>query len=92
MSKWEKIGEFCVDSGTFMICDPCYVQDPNWVEKIDQAGRQMFENDDENGCVTFENDSIGLAVIGNTIIGDGQFSVYQRINPKGEKEVKITFK
>jgi len=92
--KWEEIGEFAVDSGTFLICDPCYIEGNSpYRKQIKEAVINMMEVGGNNCCIEFSRDNhIGFAVVGNTLIGDGVYKVYQKINSKGQKELKIVFK
>jgi hypothetical protein len=92
--KWEEIGEFAVDSGTFLICDPCYIEGNSPYRKsIKEAIENMMDVGGNNCCVEFSKDNhMGFAVVGNTLIGDGLYKVYQKINSKGQKEIKIVFK
>jgi hypothetical protein len=85
-NKWEKIGEFSVDSGAFLICDPCYLEEKKWIKKIidDSYGPGDFE-------ILFKKDLGGLAVKAQTEIGDGIFEVFKRINSDGSKEIRIRF-
>lgn len=93
MSKWVKIGEFSVDSGTFMICDPCYLETKANVKQIETARKQMIEEKQNNGSINFPNqmENVGLAFIADTLVGDGQFYVFGRVRNDGAKEIKIVF-
>lgn len=93
--KWEKIGEFAVDSGTFLICDPCYIMEENtqpYTKIIEKEFYDRIDTQKENVNIGFREDLKGLAVMGDTGIGDGIFEVYQKVNCKGQKELKIVFK
>ena len=96
--KWEKIGEFAVDSGMFMICDPCYVIDSQGEGYVEIIKKKLFEDIEnaieskQNYNISFKKDHNGLAVAGDTRIGDGFFEVYSKINCKGQKEIKVVFK
>ncbi len=87
--NWIKIGEFGVDSGTFTICDPCYLESKAIVNKI-VNGVQNMDNHQGNLNLSFDS-GIPLAIIVSTIVGDGIFSVYERIDRDGVKEIKIRF-
>lgn len=89
---WKKIGSFSVDSGTFLISDPCYLQDKKHISKIDKACLEMLEENKSSICARFEMGHEGLAVIANTGIGDGYFDVFERIKKDGSKEIKIIFR
>jgi hypothetical protein len=91
--EWEKIGEIAVDSGTFLICDPCYMIQSKYRDKITLGILQKITVEkNHNTCVGFsKDDPIGLGVVGTTKIGDGLFPVYERITEEGVKEVKIVF-
>ena len=84
--KWINIGEFGVDSGTFMICDPCYLEDKKFLKKILNHDYNL-----PNETLNFSEGNAGLAFIANTIVGDGLFQIYARQNSKGQNEIKIVF-
>lgn len=84
--KWSKIGEIGVDSGKFIICDPCYLNNKGDLKII-----QNHDSDSLYETLNFSKGHSALAFIGNTIIGDGIFEVFARQNAKGQHEVKIIF-
>lgn len=93
--KWEKIGSFAVDSGTFLICDPCYIIEENtekYTKVIEDEFKNKIDSQKENVSMNFSKDHVGLGVMGDTLIGDGFFDVYHKVNCKGQKEIKIVFK
>ena len=60
-------------------------------KRIEEEYFNKIESRAENVNVNFREDLAGLAVMGDTLIGDGQFEVYQRVNAKGQKELRIVF-
>lgn len=90
MNKWRKIGEFSVDSGTFMICDPCYMEGA-YTRELVEGVEKMIDERKNNISLKFPAGHQGLGVISNTGIGDGIFSVYEKINKDGSKEIRIKF-
>lgn len=91
-TQWEEIGSFGVDSGTFMICDPCYLEDKKNVKQIVLARNQMIDDSQREANIVFPKfEHEGLAFIGDTQLGDGLFFIYKRINEEGFKEIKIVF-
>lgn len=84
--KWTNIGQFAVDSGNFMICDPCYLEDKKLIKKI-----LNHDYSSPNETLDFSEGNSGLAFIASTIVGDGLFQVFARENSKGQNEIKIVF-
>jgi len=83
-AKWVEIGEVGVDSGSLMICDPCYVIGeqnsggqafPTWdkfLEEQRQGGGQWSLRHQVNYAMGHP----GLGVVAGTAFGDGCFKVY----------------
>lgn len=91
-SEWEEIGSFGVDSGTFMICDPCYLEYRKNVKQMILARNQMIGDEQREANIVFpKSEHEGLGFIGDTQLGDGLFFIYKRINKEGFKEIKIVF-
>lgn len=92
-TEWEEIGSFGVDSGTFMICDPCYLETKKFVKQMVLARNQMIDDNQREANIVFpgKEDHEGLGFIGDTQLGDGLFFVYKRIREDGVKEIKIVF-
>jgi hypothetical protein len=94
--QWQTIGEVCVDSGHLIICDPCQGA---------EASERWFDNNlDLNECAkndirTWEltnNDNYPVAVIAQTGMGDGRYTVEARYEDLGElgkrvAEIRIRF-
>lgn len=99
-TKWIKIGECAVDSGTIMLVDPCYVlpdkegdvvtdKDYTYDKFLDDIGSDNFKQILAKGVG-------GSGVITSSGFGDGCYPVYAKISDEGDfgkrvKEVKIKF-
>ena len=103
VNGFTKIGSFGVDSGTVMICDPCYVLgNPSPHIKyprsfgIDWDGEYGFvamNLIDEDGKHRETSEVYGqMAVISGTGYGDGVYPVYARSDENGRiVELRILF-
>ena len=97
--KIKRLGTFGVDSGQFMIVDPCY---------LDKWKDNEFSPDDSVGgefsytgacCTALTGggslvNKIGarLAVVGNTGDGDGEYAVDAHIDKEGRiRKIEVTF-
>ncbi len=88
MAKFEKVAEFGIDSGQFMIIDPCYTLDADHMDIIKKA-----IDDHENQKtrpMKFQKAHYGLGVVGNSG-GNGSFSVFERTLKNGTKQILINF-
>jgi hypothetical protein len=69
------IGKIGVDSGTIMICDPCYV-----IKDWDEFWPRMPE---EYGMIAEKKEEEPLLMVGSTAIGDGMYPVYAKYDENG---------
>lgn len=105
MAKWQKIGEICVDSGTVMITDPCYI-DSEWKRTNTKPGTYGFDgilgalmaDSDETihppntARVCFKSGYEGAAVAVTQFGGDGVYPVEAKLTEYGQiAEVRIVF-
>lgn len=89
-SKWETVGQVCVDSGTIVICDPCHLDKSDIDEQIEiycsgsDTTRQLNVAGDEG--------DIESGVLLSTGYGDGFYDVEIRKSPEGRiAELRIKF-
>jgi hypothetical protein len=74
-TKWKRIGQVGVDSGTVVIADPCYVDKLNY---------------DENPRSTGPYPAI-YGVISQSGYGDGRYPVYARMEGGRVMELRVVF-
>ena len=96
--KVKRLGTFGVDSGQFMIVDPCYLdtwKDNEFNLREDAVGEFSF-----NGacCTSLAGGSLynaigaRLAVVGSTGDGDGEYAVDAHIDKEGRiRKIEVTF-
>jgi hypothetical protein len=97
-----ELGNISVDSGTMMLCDPCYIfqdektKSATWSDFIDRM-RSNGMDGDEKGCVLNLNDhDFANGSVFSTGFGDGSYPVEIEVGDFGKwgKRVvsaKITF-
>jgi len=93
--KWELIGEVGVDSGTIMICDPCYWIDSQekkftwkeWCKLTEKLG--LFK--DGFSSIPYDLGHEGRGVVIGSFGGDGTYGVYVKRKGLAIQEMKIVF-
>jgi hypothetical protein len=99
-SKWVKIGDCAVDSGTLMIVDPCYVlpDKEGVVANKDSYTYEKFLNDigSDKFKQILASGIGGTGVLSSTGFGDGCYPVFAKVVDEGDwgeriKEIKIKF-
>ena len=73
--KMEKIGTVWVDSGTVMVCDPCYTQSDGRSSLIN-VDDDIFANLGDTSAIQVGGADSGLAVAVRSGYGDGHYPVY----------------
>lgn len=78
MSKREKIGSICVDSGQMMLVDPCYIKDDFEAEFDDKKISKMqeegkFDLDYNGACAATLKDNPGSGILG--LVGQGDYGL-----------------
>ena len=77
--SWKKIGQVGIDSGSLLLCDPCYAAEQ--ARLISDAYEQR-RKPQYNAC---------LATLTETGFGDGIYDVMARMRKGRVVEIKITF-
>ena len=93
--KIKSLGTFGVDSGQFMIVDPCYLD--KWTDNEFTSDSGAVGEFSFNGacCTSLAGGSLynaigaRLAVVGSTGDGDGEYEVFAHIDKEGRTR-KIT--
>jgi len=91
-SPWREIGTVATDSGSLMVCDPCYIvghgnkEKPHYSE-FDKSWSEFCERD-SRGQLLFDHGTPGLGVI----VGSGSGGVVEVKEGEGRiLEVRIRF-
>jgi hypothetical protein len=106
MSKWQVVGEVCVDSGTVMVTDPCYI-DSEWRKANKKPGSFGFDGilgallaepsdggqPKNTAQVCFKSGYEGAAVVVTRFGGDGTYPVEAKILDNGEiAAIRVVFR
>jgi len=82
-----KVGSFGVDSGQFMIIDPCYV----WDDDFNMDGKPTGKPYDAACRLTLDKGYGELegGFVAGTLYGDGEYDVYAEVSDNG-RIVRLT--
>ena len=89
-TKWKKIGEVGVDSGTLIIGDPSYLLDENW--SCEDYDKELISGDWDLFKQIYHDNRSLKAVILSSGFGDGVYTVLAKIKDygtKGQKDERI---
>jgi hypothetical protein len=90
-SKWETVGQVCIDTAAILLCDPCHVDDIDIVE----TEKNFVESDDVSIQIADRCEPVAhnLAVMMQTGIGDGYYNVDVKKDEDGMiYEMRIKFR
>lgn len=106
MSKWQVIGEICVDSGTVMVTDPGYI-DSEWRRSNKKPGTYGFDGmlaalwggehagpaqPPNTAQLRFKSGNEGAAVAVTRFGGDGMYPVEAKIAEDGSvAAIRVVF-
>ena len=94
-NKWKQIGTCGVDSGLIMLGDPCYsLHRISPYEEFGETWESFCDILDERDINTknFINIGEGIAMIVNTLYGDGEYPVYAKYQDGRISQIKIDFR
>lgn len=85
-TKWETIGQVCVDTGTLVICDPCLLRDVLWPNE-----RKSPDEQHQLNILLAGGKKLAAAAQTSTGLGDGFFDVEARKIDGMVAEIRIKF-
>lgn len=80
-SKWIKVGQVCVDTGTLLLCDPCQTEDAYSEGMIDMEDTMQIRKEDRNSSVAVR-----------TGWGDGFYNVEVRMDAQTGRVAELRVK
>ncbi len=87
--EWKRLGVCGVDSGTLMVCDPCYFVGPDAdAAKAFPGGWGGFCSkilDEHATQLDYARGHAGLGVVNGTAYGDGEYAVYGLFPSNGDR-------
>ena len=79
MAKRVFVGRVAVDSGQVIICDPCYL-----IDNFDESKyKDVCDAKADLGYNEFLVKGFATAVVSSTLVGDGLYPVYARLDRDG---------